>query len=392
MTDTPSTADRLAKYTNIDADAERAATAETFDRDTDPLAAFEAGMRGRRPFAAFVAEVLLPDDPAPGTLEDYTRTFEQWEEFMAEHGRHPACPSEAMVRAFIRHRIDDVGNTGETARSKVRQLRRAYRYWQDDAAYPHPTDFDPFSLALEKERFGDAGEPLKPPRIPIPTLRAHVGRLTHIRDRAIVVTMLKLGLRSGELCNMELRDVNLTHSGLREHYPELGSHPALADYQAENAVYIPSRYERDGNKSKRARLMPLDDELERLLRRWLLIRPDDGEPWVFLSKGNHKKLDSDKDPTRLWKEAFHPEFDGSDGRSRPVTSHYGRHRFTTWWTVEMDTNRELVKYMRGDVLDEEATHREAIDAYVHTYYEDIRDVYLGRIFRLDGPAANPEVA
>lgn len=67
-----------------------------------------------------------------------------------------------------------------------------------------------------------------------------------------------------------------------------------------------------------------------------------------------------------------------------MTSHFGRHRFTTRWRVEQDVNRELVKYMRGDKpAGKSAKTREAIDAYLHTYYEDIRDLYVESIYKLN---------
>jgi hypothetical protein len=65
------------------------------------------------------------------------------------------------------------------------------------------------------------------------------------------------------------------------------------------------------------------------------------------------------------------------------TSHYGRYRFTTYWHVEQDVNRELVKYMRGDKAGgSRLENKETMDTYLHTYYEDIEDLYRERIFPL----------
>ena len=85
---------------------------------------------------------------------------------------------------------------------------------------------------------------------------------------------------------------------------------------------------------------------------------------------------------KVWKDEFHPECEETD-EYRPVTSHSGRHRFSTWWRVEQDVNRELVKYMRGDKpRSASAKTRESIDAYLHTYYEDIQDLYLENIYKI----------
>lgn len=40
-----------------------------------------------------------------------------------------------------------------------------------------------------------------------------------------------------------------------------------------------------------------------------------------------------------------------------------------------------MKYMRGDSL-EKGLMEEPIDAYLHTYYEDIEELYRDQIYRL----------
>lgn len=87
------------------------------------------------------------------------------------------------------------------------------------------------------------------------------------------------------------------------------------------------------------------------------------------------------DINKVWKGAFHPEYAETD-EYKAVTSHFGRHYFTTYWRVEQDVNRELVKYMRGDTAGTASIDdREAIDSYIHTYYEDIEPLYREEIFK-----------
>ncbi len=201
--------------------------------------------------------------------------------------------------------------------------------------------------------------------------------ITHIRDRAIVLIQLKLGLRATEVCNLKLSEIHLANSGVLNHYDEMGSVRALKN--RENAVYIP--HDREGNKSRRPRVLPLDDELRHALLQYLLIRPDNGEPWLFLSKNGRTQL-RQKNVNVVWKDAFHPEYAETED-FRAVTSHYGRHRFTTFWRVEEDLNRELIKYMRGDTAGSATLDdRGAIDEYIHTYYEDIEPIYRERIYKL----------
>lgn len=134
--------------------------------------------------------------------------------------------------------------------------------------------------------------------------------------------------------------------------------------------------------SQRPRVLPLDDETRRVLIRWLLIRPDAGNPWVFLSDRLHQRLRK-KTVNSIWIKYFQPEYAETETHSA-VTSKFGRHRFTTYWRVEQDLNRELVKYLRGDVPPGPGPDsRGAIDEYIHTYYEDVEEMYRERIFKLN---------
>ena len=360
-------------------DAQRQQLAEAFGRTLDPLAEFEATFEqtGIDPFDLFITDVLEPEEPAPKTRRAYEALFEQWREVMADVGRHPACPTEDHVKAFVRYLDDDRGNTPRTIKLKLNRLNRAYEYWQDDPTFPHPQDYNPVQLA--KSKMNLTSEVKKtPPRIPLEDLRAVVGSVTHLRDHAMILMQLKLGLRATELCNIKLEELALTNADMQGYYSEMGTANPLREY--ENCIYIPSRYERKGNKSYCPRILPLDDELRRVLTQYLLIRPSPDRPWLFLSKSNHSRID-DKDVNRAWKAAFHPEYQETETH-RAVTSHYGRHWFTTYWKVEQDWNRELIKYMRGDKVGTGQRNNEAIDSYIHTYYEDVREGYLDEIFKL----------
>lgn len=65
--------------------------------------------------------------------------------------------------------------------------------------------------------------------------------------------------------------------------PELPLEVTVADRP--NAVYVPSKHERDGDKSGVSRLLPLDEELQWALGRYLRVRPTGVDTWSFLSKG-----------------------------------------------------------------------------------------------------------
>lgn len=366
--------------TSAAVDAQRAALAEAFAVDRDPLAAHAATFAAvdADPFALFRTTVLDERDLADDTLAKYERLIADWRQHMTDAGRHPACPNEAHVRAFVAYCRTERGNQPDTVRTKLRRLNQAYEYWQRAPVFPHDTTFNPFTLVLSSLDL--SRPPVKePPRIPIDDLAAVLRTITHVRDRAIIATQLKLGLRATELCNLRLAELHLTDPDLQAGYPDLGTAPALDGRP--NAVYVAARDERMGNKSRRPRILPIDDELQAILRDYLLVRPDPDAHEVFLTTSTHNPVD-DECVNRIWTDAFRPQYDETPDH-RAVTSHFGRHRFTTYWQVEEELPRELVKYMRGDAVDGPIDTREAIDDYLHTYYEDIEAPYRERIFRFD---------
>lgn len=355
--------------------------ADRFGRHVDPLRRFDADFQclDIDPFAVYVEDVIDSKNYAEGYVRNITRTIRQWNAFMDSMGRHPVCPSTTHVEQFAVHYRDVEANHPKTVIEKLNTLGRAFRYFQSDPAFPHPADFDPFEAVKHRvELHGD--EPKKPRPLQLTDLREVVRGITHVRDRGIIVAQFKLGLRSSELCNIKLSEVHLADSEFRRHYDEMGMHPQVRDRP--NSVYIP--HDRPGNKSTRPRCLPLDDELRDLLRGYLSCRPDNDEPWVFLSKKgarqlNHKNVNED-----IWKKHFRPRYGPTD-RYRGISPHSGRHYFTTWWTVKKEIPRPLVKYMRGDKQTGGAPRprREAIDHYVHAYFADIESIYRRDIFKFE---------
>ncbi|MBB6090759.1 tyrosine-type recombinase/integrase [Halobacterium salinarum] len=354
--------------------------ADAFGRELDPLAQFEETFIETEidPFELYEENRLASKDLSDSTVEEYRRSFRQWREFMDQQGRHPACPNESHITGFIKYHRDERGNSVGTIKNRLMYLNQAYQYWQDDAAFPHPQDYNPIDLAKATADLTHEG-PKEPPRLSVDELRGKVEEITHIRDRAIVLMQLKLGLRATEVCNIKLSEIHLSNRDVQDHYDSMGEAKALKERNRKHAVYIP--HERDGNKSRKPRMLPLDDELRRALLRYLLIRPDNGEPWLFLSQTTREQM-TKQGVNEIWKSAFQPEYAETEDY-RGITSHFGRHRFTTYWRVEQDLNRELIKYMRGDTAGSaNLKDRGAIDEYIHTYYEDIEPIYREQIYKL----------
>lgn len=85
---------------------------------------------------------------------------------------------------------------------------------------------------------------------------------------------------------------------------------------------------------------------------------------------------------KAWKEAFHPEY-AETLEYRAVTSHFGRHYFTTFWRKDQRVSDELVQYVRGDKIGDPANDKSGMHHYLHAYYEDIDDLYRQNVYTLD---------
>jgi integrase/recombinase XerD len=350
--------------------------AEAFGRQADPLRQYEAEFANIDvdPLEAYMERVLLPKNPSDSTLKNYRHTFDQWRAFMSDRDRHPACPNEKHVKEFATHLEVERGNASSTITQKRENLGRVYEWWQDHYAFPHPVDYNPFNIAKREMDLTTESDNQEYPYLTAADISQVISDCTNIRERLYLIWLPKLGMRIGEFINIRLEDISIPHSGIKDFYPNLGTAPELSGY--ENCIYVPSKHEREGNKSSKPRILPLDDELRQTLLRYLTIRPRVDEPWLVLSQRTNDRFDSGNRINVLWKQHFQ-EYNEIDGR-RDITTHYGRHYFTRYWKIQEDVPRELVQYMRGDKLGD-ARSGDSIDDYLAAYYEDIESIYLNRV-------------
>lgn len=347
--------------------------AAAFGRNLDPLAEHAPVFEDLEldPFELFLDET---GPRAENTKRNYRNSFRHWRRHMASEGRHPACPSRAHVERYVEKRAAD-GVTRSTISTEITHISATHSYWARDEAFPHAMDFDPFDVDPPESAATSGGDF---PRVMLEELRTAVESTGHYLDRAVVLLQLKLGLRASELCNARLAEVNLDHDGLRDFYPALGSHPEVDGRS--NSIYVPC--DREGNKSKRPRVLPLDDEARRCLVKYLLVRPTCGRDGLLLSKREKVSL-TPKHLGRIWESSMPERLSDPPEGNRPVRSHFGRHWFTTYWDVHRDWNSELVAYMRGDAAgSRNAGGSDAMSHYLHAHYEDIEASYREQVFKL----------
>ena len=367
---------------------DRAALAATHGGELDPLAKYEdvfdkPAWDGIDVFELFLEDRVISKGRSDRTLVEYRRMWRDWCNWIRDQGRHPACPSTEHVTAYIDYLYGDGDGERDMAKSTIKTniwlLNRAYSYWEDDTIFPHGdgSGFDPFALAWAKAAF-DEPEEKEQYDIPLSDLREVIDDVNHVRDRGVIVLQLKLGTRAGEMANMQIQDLHIRNRELLDHYEDLGTNLRLDGN--ENAVVIP--HDRDGNKSKRTRILPLDDEARRVLLDYLLVRPDTGDSHVFLSTTRYNAITS-QTITGIWADHFRPEYEETD-RYESVGSHYGRHYFTTHFEDDIRLSPAKVDYMRGDVSsgDPENGRRTAPEHYVHVYYRKIEKLYRENIYKL----------
>jgi integrase len=216
--------------------------------------------------------------------------------------------------------------------------------------------------------------------VSVPRMREFVATIDHPLARAVVVTLLKTGMRAGELCNLDTRDLHLPESpGESTHRPRLDGRPRsvyVDSAPTQGAVYNGDRRSAS-NKRKRATTVPVDDELAAVLRRWLAIRPDpisDADP-LFLSTSEWgRRLTPDMVHHTVERYAReHGWYRQGGGPEENVTPHYFRHFFTTHLR-DRTGDRGVVKYLRGDVA------QDVIDTYTHDWGDRVREVYEANIY------------
>ncbi|WP_135826166.1 tyrosine-type recombinase/integrase [Halorussus ruber] len=315
------------------------------------------------------------------TRDAYERVLREFEEFIQMSSENPMGVSKPISETTRRDCMAWVHSLrGQTAESTVATyasyLHRFYAYMTQVGVF----DSNPMALVVEEM---DERIDTNPTRrdISVDAMRSFVADVRHPLDRAIVVTLLKTGMRAGELCNLDLQDISVP--GL-DHptRPQLDGKPDSIYVSSEPAVGELVNGERRpaSNKRKRETIIPVDDELRQTLRRWLAVRPDpisDAEPLFATTRGDWgQRITPDMVYHAVTNHASDHGWHRSGGDAEEnVTPHYFRHFFTTHLR-DRTGDRGIVKYLRGDVAED------IIDTYTHNWGNRVREVYEQNIYEL----------
>lgn len=335
------------------------------------------------PIAYFVQDVGY-HGKTERTQAAYKRVLRQFESFLQQgttRSQSGLRIDEATHRDCMEWvhslRADHAGSTVATYAS---YLHRFYSYMTQVGVL----DTNPMTLVVEQIEESIDTDPARR-EISVEEMQEFVQGISHPLDRAVVITLLKTGLRVGELCNLDLQDLNLPMDSLDI---DTETRPQLSGQS--NTLYVspePSRGERTNdeprtasNKRKRKTVVPVDEELQSVLIEWLAVRPDPISPAdpLFVSTGGSwgHRLTTDMAHTIVTDHAAERGwYRTGGGAEENVTPHYFRHFFTTHLRSQTG-DRGIVKYLRGDVAED------VIDTYTHNWGDRVRETYEENIYSL----------
>lgn len=309
------------------------------------------------------------------TIDAYRRVLGEFDRYI--NAQFDTTPSEASYRdctAWVNTIRQE--NAESTVASYASYLNRFYVYMTQVNAL----DENPMTLVIEEM---DETIDANPTRrdISVPAMRDFVAMIEHPFHKAVTVTLLKTGIRAGELSNLDLRDISIS---VLDHNSR-----SQLDGKGDSLFISPNRSHGDfsegerrnaSNKRKRATVIPIDEELRNVLLRWLAVRPDTNSPAEPLFTHTSKKWGCRISPDAVHhiieKHARENDWYRVGGSAAEnVTPHYFRHFFTTHLR-DRTGDRGIVKYLRGDVA------TDIIDTYTHNWGDRVQVVYENNIYRI----------
>ncbi|ELY76341.1 integrase family protein [Natrinema gari JCM 14663] len=312
------------------------------------------------------------------TLEAYERVLRRFEAFVRERFDIEAvgAAQRRECMAWIHSLRGEFESS--TIATYASYLNRFYDYMTRVGVF----DGNPMGVVMEEMSESIDTNPTRRD-LSVGEMRSFVGSIAHPLERAVVVTLLKTGMRVGELCNLDLRDLHLETPALDlEWTPRVGleRRPSSLFVSAEPArgTTVNGEERTASNKRKRETVVPVDDELRRVLLEWLAIRPDavSGARPLFLDTRDSWGQRLTPSDVRYVVEKHareHGWYRTGGGTQENVTPHYFRHFFTTHLR-DRTGDRGIVQYLRGDVAGD------VIDTYTHNWGDRVRETYLECIY------------
>jgi integrase len=311
------------------------------------------------------------------TTDAYRRVLTDFEMFISEN--YEKKPTEVDYRECMAYIHELRASKSEsTVATYASYLNRFYTY----LIRVGKQEENPMSLIMDEMEESIDSDPERRD-ISLQEMRQFLGGVEHPLHRTIMTTLLKTGMRSGELCNLDLVDIHFKNVSVNwSPRAALSGKPDSLYVSSEHTYGEKSNGElrTASNKRKRNTTIPIDDELREELQRWLTVRPDtDGlsDP-LFVGTTNSWGQRITPDVVHHIVESHTRDFGWhrkGGSAEENVTPHYFRHFFTTHLRDRIG-DRGIVKYLRGDVGDD------IIDTYTHDWGDRVQETYLNNIYTL----------
>lgn len=340
------------------------------------MSGLEGRDRNEQDHIEYFLEDITYQGKANRTRTAYERVLRDFEQYLQSRELEIGSANHRDCMAYIHYLRGSVAPS--TVATYASYLHRFYDYMNRVGILPE----NPMAIVVEEIDESINTDPARRD-ISIAEMRSFIAGIGHPLDQGLVMTLLKTGMRAGELCNLDRRDLNLPESPVENTYrPRLDGRPRsmfVPSAPAQGSMYNEER-RTASNKRKRDTTIPIDDELASSLRTWIAIRPDTlspAEPLFVSTSGDYG--------TRLTPDMVHHIVErharsfgwyrSGGGPEENVTPHYFRHFFTTHLR-DRTGDRGIIKYLRGDVASD------IIDTYTHDWGNRVREVYNQHIFSL----------
>ena len=257
--------------------------------------------------------------------------------------------SKPLLKAYLVYLQDDRRLRHDSIKHIFSHLNTFFDYMEEEDLI----EINPIPRFRKRylSRYKNGDTPQERKLISIEEASMLVASTLETRDRAIILLLLKTGIRRSELCSLDVSDVDL-----------------------QSLIITLKRTPKRSN-----RVVFFDHETAETLYRWLTtrkLRAGADDPALFLSNQG-KRLSKNQIERIVTNHAIRiglhdPESNILKDRFTP---HCCRHWFTTM-LIRAGMPRDFIKELRGD------KRGEAIDVYNHIDKKELRESYLAHIPQL----------
>jgi integrase/recombinase XerD len=283
------------------------------------------------------------------TYDHYSRAVVRFMRWLQDHQLDPMKVGKKELKDYLHHLAIERRVIHKTLARNFAGLNSFYSYLEDaDLISKNPV---PSFRQRNLRAYKADSESQQRQVICVEDAAKLIGSVLETQDRAIILLLLKTGIRNHELCDLDVEDLDL---------------PALI-------VTVKPTPKRSNCE------LYFDLECAEGLKRWLTVRSTRvgaSGPALFLS-GRGNRVTPDQIQHLVIKHATRVELHDPSSKwlKDKFTPHCCRHFFTTC-LIQSGMPRDFVKELRGD-----ARH-DAVDIYNHIDKKELKKSYLTHIPQL----------